>query len=66
MKSPRDRAIDIAHEAIGGPSLMSRQMYVQFLGDDSGIGQSARKLVSAIEAGITADRLEIEKSRAPS
>ncbi len=64
MMTVRERAVEIAYQAVG--KSFSRQLFEQLLKDDSDAGRDAQKLVRAIEKGIEEDRAACEKSCAPS
>lgn len=65
MKSPRDRAIDIAHEMLGSGLSRAAFLRAAFLvvSDDSGLaGSNIRKAIDLIERGIRQDRADVAKA----
>ena len=64
MKSARERAIDAAIAVY--EMKVSRAMFVQLLADDSEMGRTLTRTVSAIDRAIDADRRENMATRAPS
>lgn len=64
MKTARERAIDIAYEFIGKG--FSREMFRLMIEDHGDNGESARRVIGAIERGIERDRADVEKTRQPS
>jgi hypothetical protein len=64
MKTPHERAVDIAHRVMG--SGFSRALFLRLLEDDGDTGKTARELVRVLAKGIEEDRRAVAVETAPS
>lgn len=64
MKTARERAVLIVHEAMGNN--FTRETFEVMARDKSETGEIIRKWITACENGIEADRKDVAVARAPS
>ena len=64
MKTPRERALAIVYELSG--LQVSPKVFAVILEDSAELGGTLRKMLAAIEKGITTDRREVAAETAPS